>query len=158
DIVLVGEMRDMETIETALTISETGHLTFGTLHTSDAVQTINRVIDVFPSHAQPQIRTQLSFVLQAVFCQQLIPRADGKGRVLVAEILRCTSAVRSLIREDRAHQVYSVMQTGGKYGMQTMNQSLFQAYRQGLVTFDEILQRSTDPEELRRMAQKLGSS
>ena len=156
DIVLVGEMRDQETIETALTIAETGHLTFGTLHTSDAVQTINRIIDVFPAYAQPQVRTQLSFVLQAVFCQQLIPRADGKGRVLAAEILRCTSAVRSLIREDRAHQVYSLMQTGAKYGMQTMNQSLFNLYQRGLVTLEEILQRSTDPAELQKMVEKAG--
>lgn len=157
DIVLVGEMRDQETIETALTISETGHLTFGTLHTSDSIQTINRIVDVFPSNAQTQIRTQLAFVLQAVFCQQLVLKTDGKGRVLVAEIMKCTSAIRSLIREDRVYQAYSIIQTGGKYGMQTMNQGLFNAYRQGLVSFDEIVHRSTDPEELQKLVAKLGS-
>ncbi|RME05080.1 MAG: type IV pilus twitching motility protein PilT [Planctomycetota bacterium] len=154
DVVLVGEMRDRETIEAALTIAETGHLTFGTLHTSDCVQTINRIVDVFPAYQQAQIRTQLSFSLQAVFCQQLVPRIDGKGRVLCAEIMRATSAIQSLIREDRAHQIYSSIQTGGKLGMQTMNQALYNAYRQGLISFDTALARSMDPDELKRLVQQ----
>ena len=136
DVVLVGEMRDMETIEAALTIAETGHLTFGTLHTSDAVQTINRIVDVFPSHQQQQIRTQLSFMLQAVFCQQLIPMARGSGRVLAMEIMIANSAVRALIRDDKAHQIYSIIQTGGRLGMQTMNQSLGELVRRNLITID----------------------
>ncbi len=114
DVVLVGEMRDMETIEAALTIAETGHLTFGTLHTSDCVQSINRIVDVFPSHQQQQVRTQLSFVIQAVFCQQLMPMARGSGRVLALEVMIANSAVRALIRDDKAHQIYSIIQTGGR--------------------------------------------
>jgi len=154
DIVLIGEMRDQETIEAALRISETGHLTFGTLHTSDCVQTINRIIDVFPSYQQAQIRTQLSFVLQAVFCQQLLARADGRGRTLGAEIMVCNSAVRSLIRDDKAHQIYSIIQTGGKLGMRTMNQSLFELYRAGLITYDEAMAHTSDPEDLKRVFQR----
>ena len=155
DIVLIGEMRDQETIDAALRISETGHLTFGTLHTSDCVQTINRIIDVFPAYQQPQIRTQLSFVLQAVFCQQLLSRSDGRGRVLGAEIMVANSAVRSLIRDDKAHQIYSIIQTSGKLGMRTMNQSLFELYRAGgLITYEEALSHTSDPEDLKRVFQK----
>jgi twitching motility protein PilT len=157
DVIMVGELRDQETIAAALTIAETGHLTFGTLHTNDVVQTVNRIVDVFPSHQQQQIRTQLSFTLQAVFCQQLIPKADGRGRALAAEIMIATAAVRALIREDKAHQLLSIIQTGGRFGMCTMNQSLFQLYRQHQVTFDETLSYSTDPEELKRIMQKQGA-
>jgi twitching motility protein PilT len=127
DIVLIGEMRDLETIEAALTVSETGHLTFATLHTNSAVQTINRIIDVFPSHQQEQIRVQLSFVLEGIIAQQLIPRKSGNGRVLSVEIFIPNPAIRNLIREDKTHQIYSMMQTGqSKFGMLTMNQSLFE--------------------------------
>lgn len=150
DVVLVGEMRDAETIEAALTLSETGHLTFGTLHTSDAVQTINRIIDVFPSHQQPQIRTQLSFTLQAVFCQQLLPKKTGKGRVLCAEVMVVNAAIRSLIREDKAHQIYSIIQTGGRVGMRTMNQALSDLVKTNQVHLDEALAHSSDVEDLKR--------
>jgi len=154
DIVLVGEMRDQETIEMALTLSETGHLTFATLHTSDAVQTINRIVDVFPAHQQQQIRTQLSFTLQSVFCQQLLPHSSGKGRVLVAEIMVANSAVRALIRDDKSHQIYSIIQTGGALGMRTMNQSLHELYKRGQIAYETALARSPDPEELKRVFQK----
>lgn len=157
DVVLIGEMRDMETIESALTVSETGHLTFGTLHTSDCSQTINRIIDVFPSYQQAQVRTQLSFVLQAVFCQQLIPRKGGQGRVMASEILTVNSAVRSMIRDDKVHQIYSQMQTGGKTGMRTMNQSLFELVMKRDITKEEAVNRSTDSEDLLRMFSKYGS-
>lgn len=150
DVVLVGELRDMETIEAALTIAETGHLTFGTLHTSDCVQTINRIVDVFPSHQQQQIRTQLSFTLQAVLCQQLLPAASGVGRALALEIMVANSAVRALIRDDKAHQIYSIIQTGGKLGMQTMNQSLGQLVRKSAITYEQALNHSSDVEDLRR--------
>lgn len=151
DVVLVGEMRDMETIEAALTLAETGHLTFATLHTSDAVQTINRVVDVFPAHQQQQIRTQLSFTLQAVFCQQLLPRATGRGRAMAAEIMICNPAIRSLVRENKAHQIYSIIQTGGRVGMKTMNQSLADLYRGNIVTYDEALSVAPDPGEFQRL-------
>lgn len=154
DIVMVGEMRDQVTISAALTISETGHLTLASLHTSDAVQTVNRIVDVFPAYQQQQVRTQLSFVLQAVFCQQLLARADGRGRVMASEILVGNAAVRSLIRDDKAHQIYSIMQTGGKYGMQTMNQSLYDLYRKKYITFDDALSHSGDPDDLKRLMQK----
>ncbi|OHB69060.1 MAG: type IV pili twitching motility protein PilT [Planctomycetes bacterium RBG_16_43_13] len=154
DVVMIGEMRDLETVEATLTISETGHLSFATLHTSDVTQTINRIIDIFPSHQQQQIRTQLSFTLSAVFCQQLIPRSNKKGRVLAVEILLANSAVRSLIREDKVHQIYSVVQTGGRAGMQTMNQSLFDVYKAGHLTFEDASTYSSDPEELKRMMQR----
>ena len=151
DIVLVGELRDCETIEAALTISETGHLTFGTLHTSDTVQTVNRIIDVFPAHQQQQIRTLLSFTVQAVFCQQLLPRADGKGRCLCQEIMVATAAVRALIRDDKAHQIYSIIQTSGKVGMKTMNMSLYELQTAGLITRQTAFERSMDPGDLQRM-------
>ena len=125
DVVLIGEMRDLETIESALRIAETGHLTFATLHTNSAAQTINRIIDVFPAHQQSQIRAQLSFVLEGILCQSLLPRANGHGRVLAMEVLIPNSAIRNLIREDKVHQIYSAMQTGQThFGMQTFNQSL----------------------------------
>jgi twitching motility protein PilT len=151
DVVLIGEMRDAETIEAALTLAETGHLTFGTLHTSDCVQTINRIIDVFPAYQQSQVRTQLSFVLQAVFCQQLLPRTDGRGRALVSEIMVCNSAIRALIRDDKSHQIYSVMQTHGKLGMVTMNQSLVKCVQKRLVSMEEAMNRSTDPDDFKRI-------
>jgi twitching motility protein PilT len=157
DVVLIGEMRDVETIDAALTISETGHLTFATLHTSDAVQTINRIVDVFPSHQQQQVRTLLSFTLQAVFCQQLIPSADGKGRVLGCEIMVANAAIRSLIRDDKVHQMYSIIQTSGKLGMQTMNRSLYELQSRGKITHEEALSRTSDPEDLRRMTETAGA-
>ena len=156
DVIMVGEIRDQETIAAALTIAETGHLTFATLHTNSVVQTINRIIDVFPAHQQQQVRTQLSFSLEAVFCQQLIPRIDGRGRVLASEVMVATQAVRALIRDDKAHQLESIIQTGGKYGMRTMNQCLHDLYRKNMITFDEAIAFSHDPEELRRVCQKQG--
>ncbi len=153
DVVLIGEMRDMETIEAGLRIAETGHLTFATLHTNDAIQTINRIIDVFPASQQTQIRTQLSFVLEGVFCQTLLEKRVGRGRVLACEIMIATSAVRSLIRENKTHQLYSIIQTGSKVGMVTMNQSLFQLYRKGLISFDDALRVSSDPDDLKRLFQ-----
>jgi len=151
DVILIGEMRDLETIESALTIAETGHLVFATLHTSDCVQTINRIIDVFPAHQQQQIRTQLSFVLVSILSQQLIPKIGGVGRALAAEILMITPAVRSLIRESKIHQVYSVMQTSQKDGMKTMNQCLFELYQKKFITYENAFDRSTDPDDLARI-------
>ncbi|MDQ3685600.1 MAG: type IV pilus twitching motility protein PilT [Acidobacteriota bacterium] len=150
DVVLVGEMRDLETIESALRIAETGHLTFGTLHTNSAASTINRVIDVFPSVQQAQIRAQLSLVLEGIMCQALLPRADGRGRAMALEILVPNPAIRNLIREDKVHQIYSMMQTGqGKYGMQTFNQALASLYHKRLITMDVAIQRSSNADELR---------
>ncbi len=155
DVVLIGEMRDLETIEAALTVSETGHLTLATLHTNSAVQTINRIIDVFPPHQQEQIRVQLSFVLEGIFAQQLIPKKSGEGRVLAVELLVPNPAIRNLIREDKIHQIYSMMQTGqAKFGMQTMNQSLFNLYTKGLITYEDAVGRSPIPDELIAMIQK----
>lgn len=156
DIILVGEMRDLETISAALTIAETGHLVFGTLHTPDAVQAINRIIDVFPAHQQQQVRAQISFVLQAVIAQQLLPRAYSSGRCLAAEILIVNAAVRNLIREEKVHQIYSIMQTGTEYGMRTMNQSLAELYQKQLVTYNEIFARTTDPKDLQRLVAAKG--
>ena len=154
DVVLIGEMRDLETIEAALTISETGHLTFATLHTNSCVQTINRIIDVFPPHQQPQIRAQLSFVLEGVLSQTLIPRIGG-GRVLALEIMIPNAAIRNLIREDKVHQIYSAMQTGqSKFGMQTLNQSLFELYRKRLISYDDAVGKSSLPDELRTMIER----
>ena len=134
-MVLIGEMRDLETIESALRIAETGHLTFATLHTNSAISTINRIVDVFPAHQQPQIRAQLSLVLEGILCQSLLPRADGRGRVMVMEVLIPNAAIRNLIREDKIHQIYSAMQTGtAQTGMQTFNQSLATAYFNKLIT------------------------
>jgi twitching motility protein PilT len=152
DVVLIGEMRDLETIESALRIAETGHLTFATLHTNSAAQTINRVVDVFPAHQQPQIRAQLSFVLEGILCQSLLPRASGTGRVLAMEILIPNSAIRNLIREDKIHQIYSSMQTGQeKHGMQTFNQSLATLYFQKQITLQLALSMSSNPDELQDM-------
>lgn len=156
DVIMIGEMRDQETIAAALTIAETGHLTFATLHTNSVVQTVNRIIDVFPSHQQQQIRTQLSFTLEAVFCQQLVPRADARGRVLAMEIMIANQAVRSLIREDKAHQLTSIIQTGGRFGMRTMNQALYEAYRRHLISYDDALGHSGTPEELKKLCQRQG--
>ncbi len=155
DVVLIGEMRDLETIEAALTLSETGHLCFATLHTNGAVQSISRIIDVFPSHQQPQVRALLSFVLEGVLCQALIPRAGGGGRVLAAEVMVPNSAIRNLIREDKLHQIYSQMQIGQtKFGMQTFNQSLCALYLKGMITLEEALGRSSEVDELRTMIQQ----
>jgi len=152
DIVLIGELRDLETIESALRIAETGHLTFATLHTNSAAQTINRIIDVFPAHQQGQIRTQLSLVLEGIICQALLPRADGKGRVVALEILVPTPAIRNLIREDKVHQIYSTMQTGQeKFGMQTMNQSLVTLYQKRLISLDAAMTASSAKDELEQM-------
>jgi twitching motility protein PilT len=152
DVVLVGEMRDLETIEAALVVSETGHLTFATLHTNSAVQSINRVLDVFPPYQQPQVRAQLSFVLQGILSQQLMPKASGQGRVLALEVMIPNPAIRNLIREDKVHQIYSSMQVGqSKFGMQTMNQSLVALYQRKLITLDDCLGYSHDTDELRAM-------
>ena len=152
DIVLLGELRDLETIEAALTIAETGHLCFATLHTNGAVQTINRIVDVFPTNQQQQVRTQLSFVLEGVLSQTLLPRMDGKGRALALEIMVPNTAIRALIRDDKVHQLYSQMQMGqDKYGMQTMNQSLFSLYHTKKISMDDALSRSSDIEELKEM-------
>ena len=152
DVILIGEMRDLETIQAALTTAETGHLTLATLHTNSCVETINRIIDVFPPHQQQQIRTQLSFVLEGVLAQQLLPRAGGKGRVLAAEVMITNPAIRNLIREDKIQQVYSLMQVGQtKFGMQTMNQSLLSLYERHLISLDDCTERSHNPDELRQM-------
>ena len=151
DFVLVGELRDHETIEAALTLAETGHLTFGTLHTSDAVQSVNRIIDVFPSHQQAQVRTQLSFSLEAVFSQQLLALAQGRGRALAAEIMIATPAIRALIRDGKAHQIYSQIQTGGRLGMKTMSQSLAELVRSNRVAMQVAEQSISDPSELRTL-------
>jgi twitching motility protein PilT len=152
DVVLVGEMRDLETIEAALTIAETGHLVFATLHTNSAVQSINRIIDVFPPHQQSQVRAQLSFVLEGVISQLLLPRAGTPGRVLALEVLVPNAAIRNLIREDKVHQIYSQMQVGqAKHGMQTLNQSLYALYSRRLISLEEAMGRSNEVDELRNM-------
>ncbi len=156
DVVLIGEMRDKETVEAGLTLAETGHLTFATLHTSDCVQTINRIIDVFPAFQQNQIRTQLSFVLEGVFCQQLIPKATGRGRAMASEIMLPNAAIRSLIREDKCHQIMSHIQTGAKVGMKTLNQSLFELFKANQITWEEAMNRSSDPDDLKRTSQRDG--
>ena len=154
DVVLLGEMRDHETMEAALTLAETGHLTFGTLHTNSAVQTINRVIDMFPQAQQSQVRTQLSFVLEAVLCQSLLPKVGG-GRALAVEVMVPNDAIRALIRDGKLHQVYSQMQLGqGVHEMQTFNQSLADLVQRNLVSTDIALKRSSDPEELRNMLER----
>ena len=151
DVILVGEMRDLETIQTAITAAETGHLVFATLHTQDAPQTIDRIIDVFPSHQQQQVRVQLSTTIQGVMTQQLLQTADGAGRVVACEVLVATSAVRNLVREGKVHQIYSVMQAGGRYGMQTMDQALADLVKMGKITQQLALERCHDPEELTRL-------
>ncbi len=151
DVILVGEMRDLETIQTAITAAETGHLVFATLHTQDAPQTIDRIIDVFPPHQQQQVRVQLSTTLQGVVTQQLLQTADGAGRAVASEVLIATSAVRNLIREGKVHQIYSVMQAGGRMGMRTMDASLAELVRLGKITQQLAMERSHDPEELSRL-------
>ncbi len=152
DVVLVGELRDLETVASSLTVAETGHLTLATLHTNSCAQTINRVIDIFPSHQQPQIRSQLSFVLQAVISQQLIPHRSGHGRVLALELMVPNAAIRNLIREDKIHQIYSQMQVGQtRFSMQTMNQSLATLYQGGKISLDDAFSKSNDLMELKQM-------
>jgi len=156
DIILVGEMRDIETIQAAINIAETGHLVLATLHTTDAAQSINRIIDVFPPHQQSQVRAQVSFVLQAVFSQQLLPRINGLGRVLAAEVLVVTPAIRNLIRDEKTEQIIISMQTGAKFGMQTMNMALYDLYIRRQVSFQEVIMASTDPDDLKRLLQRGG--
>src|SRR5919106_441075 len=151
DVILVGEMRDLDTIQSALTIAETGHLAFATLHTNSAAEAINRMIDVFPSHQQSQVRAQLAFVLEGIVTQTLLPKAQGRGRVMAAEILVVTPAIRALIRDDKVHQIYSSMQAGKKFGMQTLNDALYQLYMAREVTEDECMRVSGDPNEFLRM-------
>ncbi len=154
NVILIGELRDLETISAALNIAETGHLVLATLHTTDCAQTINRIIDVFPQHQLDQVRVQLSFVLQAVLCQQLLSHASGAGRVLAAETLLVTAAIRNLIREQKVEQIQVAIQTGGKSGMQTMNQGLAELYFKQKITFQEAMSHSLDPEDLRRLMQR----
>lgn len=157
DVVLLGELREMDTIETALTIAETGHLCLATLHTNSCVQTINRMIDVFPADQQQQVRAEISFVLEGVISQLLLPRLDGKGRVASIEVMVPNPAIRNLIREDKIHQIYSQMQVGqAKFNMQTMNQSLMSLYTRRLITIEEALGRSQEPDELRQMMSSAG--
>jgi twitching motility protein PilT len=159
DVVLIGEMRDLETIEAALTIAETGHLAFGTLHTNNAIQSINRIVDVFPAHTQNQVRQVLSFVLEGVVTQVLIPKAGGAGRALAAEVMIPNPAIRNLIREDKLHQIYSQMQIGqSKFGMQTMNQSLLDLYLRKVISLDDCLGFSSEIDELKTMILNAGGS
>lgn len=154
DVILIGEMRDLETIQAALTIAETGHLVFATLHTNSAAEAINRIIDVFPSHQQSQVRAQLAFVLEGILTQVLLPHASGRGRAMAAEILVVTPAIRALIRDDKVHQIYSLMQSGKKFGMQTMNDALYQLYVSRQVSMDECVRTSGDSSEFLRMIGK----
>ncbi|MBM3319101.1 MAG: type IV pilus twitching motility protein PilT [Candidatus Eisenbacteria bacterium] len=151
DVILIGEMRDLETIQAALTIAETGHLALATLHTNSAAESINRIVDVFPAGQKNEVQAQLAFVLEGVICQQLVPRSYGPGRVLIAEVLVCTPAIRAVIREGKIHQVYGMMQASAKFGMQTMNQSLFHAIRRRMLSREAALERSQDPRELEQM-------
>ena len=154
DIILVGEMRDLETMSAALTIAETGHLVFSTLHTTDAPSSINRIIDPFPPYQQAQVRSQLSFTLQAVFTQQLLLKSGGVGRILACEVLIVTAAIRNLIRDMKTEQIYLSMQTGAKYGMQTMNTSLFDLVTRKQITYQEAMEVTTDADDLKRLLQK----
>jgi len=156
DVILVGEMRDLETMGGALTAAETGHLVFSTLHTSDAAQTIDRIIDVFPPHQQQQIRIQLAAVIEAVVSQQLIPHVSGISRVPACEVLIANSALRNLIREGKNHQIYNSLQTGSKHGMQTMEQSLYDLFRSKQISFEEAINHTMHPEDLRRMIEGTG--
>jgi twitching motility protein PilT len=151
DVILVGEMRDLDTIQAALTIAETGHLAFATLHTNSAAEAINRMIDVFPAHQQSQVRAQLAFVLEGIITQTLLAKAKGRGRAMAAEILVVTPAIRALIRDDKIHQIYSSMQSGKKFGMQTLNDALYALYMAREVSTDECLRVSSDPNEFLRM-------
>ena len=154
DVILIGEMRDLETIQAALTIAETGHLVFATLHTNSAAEAINRIIDVFPSHQQSQVRAQLAFVLEGIITQVLLPKISGRGRAMAAEVLVVTPAIRALIRDGKVHQIYSLMQSGKKFGMQTMNDALYQLYVNRLVSADDCVRSSGDPNEFLRMIGK----
>jgi len=154
DVILIGEMRDLETVQAALTIAETGHLVFATLHTNSAAEAINRIIDVFPSHQQSQVRAQLAFVLEGIITQQLLPKVSGRGRAMACEILVVTPAIRALIRDDKVHQIYSLMQSGKKWGMQTLNDALYQLYLMRTVSADECVRASSDPNEFLRMIGK----
>jgi twitching motility protein PilT len=158
DVILVGEMRDLETISTAITAAETGHLVFATLHTQDAPQTIDRIIDVFPPHQQQQVRVQLATTLQGIVTQQLLQTADGRSRAVACEVLICTPAVRNLIREGKVHQIYSIMQAGGRFGMQTMDQALANLVKEGKISQQLAYERSHDPEELNRLIGGAGAS
>jgi twitching motility protein PilT len=159
DVVLVGEMRDLETIEAALAVAETGHLCFATLHTNSAIQSINRIVDVFPSHQQAQIRAVLSFVLEGVVTQTLIPKASGSGRALAVEVMVPNAAIRNLIREDKLHQIYSQMQIGqSKFGMQTMNQALTDLYLRKVISLEECIGHSSEVDELKTMIANAGGS
>lgn len=151
DVILIGELRDLETIAAALTIAETGHLALATLHTNSCAETINRIIDVFPAYQQSQVRAQLAFVLEGVVTQTLLPRARGSGRICAAEIMVCTPAIRSCIRDDKVHQIYSIMQAGKKFGMQTMNDALAQLHMAGEASLEECVRRASDPSEFLRM-------
>ncbi|MCS7253090.1 MAG: PilT/PilU family type 4a pilus ATPase, partial [Armatimonadota bacterium] len=156
DVILVGEMRDLETIATAITAAETGHLVLATLHTNNSAETIDRIIDVFPAEQQAQIRVQLSNNLVAVLSQQLLPRASGRGRVAAMEIMIATPAIRNLIREGKTHQIPSIIQTSGEYGMQTMDQALRDLYLQGIITYEDAMARAQRPEELKKMLADAG--
>jgi twitching motility protein PilT len=151
DVILVGEMRDLETISTALTAAETGHLVFATLHTQDAPQTIDRVIDVFPTYQQQQVRQQLAATVQAIVTQQLLPTKDGQSRVPAVEVMVATSAIRNLIREAKAHQIYSAMQAGGQYKMQTMDHSIAALFKRGIVSYDVAMARCNNRDEMIRL-------
>ena len=151
DVILIGEMRDLETVQAAMTIAETGHLALATLHTNSAAESINRVIDVFPAHQQQQVRAQLGFVLEGVVTQALLPKRSGNGRAMAMEVLVATQAIRAMIRDDKVHQIYSAMQAGKKFGMQTFNDSLYSLYITDEVALDECLRVSPDPSEFRRM-------
>ena len=153
DVVMIGEMRDLETIQAALTISETGHLTLATLHTNSAAESINRIVDIFPSHQQPQVRAQLAFVIEGVITQQLLPRING-GRVLSLEVMIATPAIRAMIRDEKVHQIQSLIQAGQKYGMQTMNQSLYHLYTTRQIAAGTALSSARDPDELKRMMEQ----
>lgn len=154
DVIMIGELRDLETIQQALIIADTGHLVLGTLHTSDTIQTINRMVDVFPAHQQKQIRFQLSFVLIGIISQQLIPKKDSVGLVLGAEVLVANTAVRSMIRETKEHQIYSILQTSQKAGMKSMNQALFELYKEGKIEYMDAVAHSSNVEELAKLAGK----
>src|SRR5262249_42527172 len=158
DVVLVGEMRDLETIAAALTIAETGHLTLGTLHTNSCAQTMHPILDIFPTSQQPQVRAQLALVLEGVVCQQLIPAISGTGRAMALEVMVATPAIRNLIREEKVHQLYSAIQSGQSAGMQTMNQSLAALVRRGEIAREEALSRSTTPDELGQLLSGAGGA
>jgi twitching motility protein PilT len=157
DVIMIGEMRDLETIGAALTAAETGHLVLATLHTDSAIESVNRIIDVFPPHQQGQVRVQLAQVIEAVITQKLLPRAKGKGMVLATEIMVATPAIRTLIRESRIHEIYGVLQTSQRFGMKTMNMSLYQLHKEGAITWQTAIYASSNPEELKRMAKEASS-